>query len=249
MVRALPQRKLGVSLVDQAQAAQGQQRVHFVDGLAVGSDRRRQTAGRDEARALAKLARDPAVDPVHQAGEAEGEPRLDRRGRVLADRRRGSAMSMRGSFAVRAVSASSEISTPGPITPPRYSPPETTSKLVEVPKSTATQAPFTRACAATALTSRSAPSSCGLSTRINVIFTWGPTIIPRSPRCRSQKRSYSGPSCGTTVETIAPSRLSKESPSSASSPETRIAIWSEVAWRSVASRQSWASSSPSKAPR
>ena len=57
------------------------------------------------------------------------------------------------------------------------------------------------------------PSSCGLSTRIGIlVFTWGPTIIPRSPRCRSQKRSYSGPSCGTTVETIAPSRLSKESP-------------------------------------
>src|SRR3954467_3362818 len=58
---------------------------------------------------------------------------------------------MRGSLAVREVRASMEISTPGPITPPRYSPaPETTSKFVEVPKSTATQAPPTFAGAAPA---------------------------------------------------------------------------------------------------
>ena len=55
-----------------------------------------------------------------------------------------------------------------------------------MPKSTATQAPSTFAWAATALTSRSAPSSCGLSTRIGIpVFRLGPTIRQALPDVRS----------------------------------------------------------------
>src|SRR5262245_13012484 len=144
-----------------------------------------------------------------------------------------------------------EISTPGPITPPRYSPaPETTSKLVEVPKSTATHAPSARAWAATAFTSRSAPSSWGLSTRIGIpVLRLGPTIRHGLPMWRSHNASYSGPSCGTTVETIEPSSESKLRPSSLSRLEMVEASSSAVTLGSVQSRQSRASSSPSKAPR
>ena len=54
----------------------------------------------------------------------------------------GSSSSIRGIRAPRSVSAVSEISTPGAIAPPRYSPSaETASKLIPVPKSTTTQAP------------------------------------------------------------------------------------------------------------
>jgi hypothetical protein len=49
----------------------------------------------------------------------------------------GAEKSMRNSRAARAKSASMEISIPGASTPPTYSPAgETTSKFVEVPKST-----------------------------------------------------------------------------------------------------------------
>ena len=76
----------------------------------------------------------------------------------------GGFISMRGSFAARANSASIEISTPGAMAPPRYSPFElTTSKFVAVPKSTTIRAERYRVQAATALTMRSAPTSRGLS--------------------------------------------------------------------------------------
>ena len=55
----------------------------------------------------------------------------------LADHRRRRGVSTRNSLAARANSASIEISTPGASTPPSYSPSaDTTSKFVEVPKST-----------------------------------------------------------------------------------------------------------------
>src|SRR3954452_12669873 len=162
----------------------------------------------------------------------------------------GAVRSMRGSLSVREVSASMEIWRPGPITPPRYSPaPETTSKLVEVPKSTATHAPLTLAWAATAFTRRSAPSSCGLSTRIGIpVFRLGPTSRHGWPMCRSVSASYSGPSCGTTVDTIAPSSDPKPRSSSASRWEIVAASSSAVALGIVPSRQSRLRSSPSKAP-
>src|SRR6266540_3273537 len=77
---------------------------------------------------------------------------------------RGRASSILNSRAPRAASASTEISMPGASAPPRNSPRSlTTSKLVEVPKSTTTQAPPYRWCAARELTIRSGPTSLGLS--------------------------------------------------------------------------------------
>ena len=71
---------------------------------------------------------------------------------------------MFGSFAPRAVSAASEISTPGTSTPPRKSPSgPTMSKFTDVPKSTQIAGPPKRSRIATALASRSAPISRGLS--------------------------------------------------------------------------------------
>ena len=58
---------------------------------------------------------------------------------------RGGVRSIVGSAAARADSASKEISMPGKITPPRYSPPAfTTSYVTAVPKSTITHAPPAR---------------------------------------------------------------------------------------------------------
>ena len=60
---------------------------------------------------------------VDQPGEAEDHARLDRAAGRLADRRRRARpSSIRGIRAPRSVSAVSEISTPGAIAPPRYSP-------------------------------------------------------------------------------------------------------------------------------
>ncbi len=61
-------------------------------------------------------------------------------------------------------SASAEIPMPGASTPPIYSPrAEMASKLIAVPKSTMMHGPPSLANAATLLTMRSAPTSCGLS--------------------------------------------------------------------------------------
>ena len=119
----------------------------------------------------------------------------------------GSARSIRGSFAVRSESASIEISTPGAITPPRYSP--RAGDDVEVgrrPEVDGDARAPTRSNAATALTSLSAPSSRGLSIFIAIpVLTLGPTMRQAWGRLRSHICAYSGPSCGTTVETIEPS--------------------------------------------
>ena len=57
----------------------------------------------------------------------------------------GSPRSMRVIRAARSIRAVSEISSPGPIAPPRYSPSaETASMLIPVPKSTTTQASWKR---------------------------------------------------------------------------------------------------------
>ena len=58
---------------------------------------------------------------------------------------RGSSRSTLGRRAARSVSASSEISIPSAMMPPRYSPaPETTSKVLAVPKSTTMHGPWKR---------------------------------------------------------------------------------------------------------
>ena len=80
----------------------------------------------------------PSISP----GEAEDHPGLDRPRVDLPIAVSGSPSSIRAIRAPRSVSAVSEISTPGAIAPPRYSPSaETASKLIPVPKSTTTQVP------------------------------------------------------------------------------------------------------------
>jgi hypothetical protein len=69
--------------VNELQAAQREQLVDFVDRLAMGGDRVGQAAGGDVGRLLSQLLADPPVDPVDQAGEAVGEPRLNSRLGVL----------------------------------------------------------------------------------------------------------------------------------------------------------------------
>ena len=77
----------------------------------------------------------------------------------------GRRISTRGSRDARANNASAEMLMPGAITPPTYfASAVTTSNVVAVPKSTMTTGPPCAANAATALTIRSAPPACGLST-------------------------------------------------------------------------------------
>ena len=65
---------------------------------------------------------------------------------------------------------------PGASEPPRNSPrTDTTSKFVEVPKSTTIDGPPNRWCAASVLTIRSAPTSLGLS-----VSTGTPVFVPGS---------------------------------------------------------------------
>ena len=68
--------------------------------------------------------------------------------------------------------------------PPTYSPsPLTTSYVIAVPKSTITHGPPTRSYAATELTSRSAPTSRGLSIRIGIpVRSPGPITGMACPR-------------------------------------------------------------------
>ena len=86
----------------------------------------------------AELAGDAPGDPVDRARRSRRRSRTGSRPGCCAPiAASGSASSILGSFAARAESASIEISTPGAITPPRYSPSaETASKLIAVPKST-----------------------------------------------------------------------------------------------------------------
>ena len=91
---------------------------------------------------------------------------------------RGGTSSTLRSCAARDASASSEISTPGASAPPRNSPlSETTSKFVDVPKSTTMHGPPYNECAASVLAMRSAPTSFGLSTSTGTpVFAPGSTI-------------------------------------------------------------------------
>jgi hypothetical protein len=92
------------------------------------------------------------------------------------------------------------------------------------------QGPPTRACAATAFTMRSAPTSCGLSYRIGIpVRTPGSTKSgSRSLICRSA--CFIGNlSDGTTLATITSHESSPARPIDASRPWTDSAISSEVA--------------------
>ena len=98
---------------------------------------------------------------------------------------RGRASSTRCSWAPRRPSASTEISMPGAIAPPRYSPAaDTASNVVAVPKSTTIARAAVELTAASALTTRSVPTSLGLSVRTGTpVRTPGSTITAgRSPK-------------------------------------------------------------------
>ncbi len=107
-----------------------------------------------------------------------------------------------------------------------------------MPKSTTTHVSLTRSYAATELTSRSAPTSCGLSIRIGIpVRIVGPTTSIRGRGSGSPSRVHCSDSCGTVEDTIerpcprttcraAPSRFASAAPSS-----------SPVDSRTVANRQ------------
>ena len=89
---------------------------------------------------------------------------------------RGRSSSTLRSWAPRRPSASSEMSMPGAMAPPMYSPRGlTTSNVVAVPKSTTIAGPSYSVAAARALMTRSAPTSRGLS-----ISTGTPVRTPGS---------------------------------------------------------------------
>ena len=89
----------------------------------------------------------------------------------------GSTKSTFRSRAARANKASIDTSMPGASTPPTYSPSaETTSKFVDVPKSTTTHGVPWCSAAATAFAMRSGPTSRGSSYLIGTpVFTPGPS--------------------------------------------------------------------------
>ena len=105
-------------------------------------DQAGQPAGRHRRGVLAELAADARDDPVDLAGEAVDRAALHAgHGRRADHRRRRDEVDL-DSRAARANSASIEISTPGAITPPTYSPSdETDVEVVAVPKSTTTHGP------------------------------------------------------------------------------------------------------------
>ena len=134
--------------------------------------------------------------------------------------------------APRSVRAVSEISTPGAIAPPRYSPSsETASKLIPVPKSTTTQR------VAEALVGGDRVDEPVGADLVGVVdpdrhpgLDPGPDQRGRAPRGSGAAiASYSVPSGGTTDETTRASTSRSRSPLSARSPLIRSASSSPVA--------------------
>ena len=147
-----------------------------------------------------ELAPDPREQPVDQRLVAEDRAALDRARRCPA-RSPGPALAARPAAAWRSAPRAlpGRARGPGAIAPPTNAPSAATqSKVVAVPKSTTTAGvPYSRA-AARALTSRSAPTSAGRSTRI-AIGTVRPRRraaaaraaprLSRAPRSAPERRS------------------------------------------------------------
>ena len=111
-----------VALMDQAQALQGEHLVDLVDRLGEGDDRRaaRPPVARSAASPSSSSIRRtmPSISPAKPKTKPDWiAARLERPIAVS-----GSARSMRGIRAARSTRALSEISRPGAIAPPRYSP-------------------------------------------------------------------------------------------------------------------------------
>ena len=120
------------------QPVEREERVDPLDRARVRRDELREAAGRDRGRVGAELARGcgrrcrPPGPRTRRRARTAGRRPSSCRSRSPARRSRRSTRR-----AARAKSASIEISIPGASTPPTYSPSgETTSKFVEVPKST-----------------------------------------------------------------------------------------------------------------
>ena len=159
---------------------------------------------------------------------------------------RGRSSSTLRSWAPRRPSASREMSMPGEIAPPTYSPRGlTTSKVVAVPKSTTMAGPSYRLAAASALTTRSAPTSRGLSisTGTPVRTPGSTTTLGSVPKWRTSMSRHSCSTAGTVEQTAIPSTWS-ETLLSRRSPLSRTFHSSAVRRSSVATRQ-WSSTSPS----
>ena len=155
-----------VPLPDEPEALERQLRIDLRDRLRVRRDQLGEAARGDRRRVRrAELLADPVDDRVDLAGEAVDEARTGAPTVVvLPITRSGAANGTFVSRAARANSASIEISIPGASTPPTYSPAaETTSKFVDVPKSTTIAGAPWRSRAATAFAIRSGPTSRGSS--------------------------------------------------------------------------------------
>ena len=157
---------------------------------------------------------------------------------------------MPGSCAVRPVSASREMRTPGQIVPPTKVPAASTAVMVvAVPISTISSGAPYSAIAATAATIRSLPTSLGLSMRMfSPVRMPGPTTRqsrPISLRIAVRKEFCTG---GTTDETMLPPICCGVTSKSASMDFSSARYWSEVLTRSVAIRVSNRIFSPSMQP-
>ena len=246
-----PRSRSRVALIDQPQTAEREQRIDLVDRLAVRRDRVRQPAGGDEGGLFVELVREAAVDPVDQSGEAVREARLDGRGGVLADRALGCGeIDARQLGRPRREGLQRDLDTGTDDTAEVFA---RTGDDVEVGRG----AEVDRDAGPSHLRVRGHRVDQPVRTELvrvvdqdrHPVFRVGPTSRQRLPVWRSVRCSYSGPSWGTTVETIAPSSDPKLRPSSESRSEIVAASSSAVALGTVVSRQSQARSSPSKAPR
>src|SRR5665213_1705579 len=167
----------------------------------------------------------------------------------MTDRGRTSCTFM--SWAAREASASTEISMPGARTPPRNSPvADTTSKLVDVPKSTTIAGPPCNVNPASVFTIRSAPTSFGLSysTGTPVRMPGSTTTSGTAPNQRSHIDRTSRNADGTVEQHAIPSTVPSVVSEAPSNPVTSSPNSSAERRGSVASRQCSTMCSPSKRP-
>ena len=251
--RAHP-RSLGlVALPDQAQAREREQVVDVVDRLAVRHDLAREPARRDRLHLLAELARAGARGCRRPCRRSRRPRRRgSRRSSSCRSARAGGPRSIFGSAAARSVSASIEISTPGKMIPPRYSP----SARDDVVGDGGAEVDD-RARAAELLVARDrVDEPVGPDLARVVVADRHPGLEPGTDDARRRRRgsarpspTHSGRSAGTVEETIIPSSISRCMPRSASRLRSTAPSSSAVDSRTVAKRQCWTSSPSRKVPR
>lgn len=153
-----------VALVDQPQAVQRQVRLVVVEGLADLEHQLGQASGGQDDRLPAELVGDAANEPVHLAGEAVEQPRLQRlRGRLADDRARLDQLDLEQARRTGRERVDADLDPWGECAAEELPRADTTSKFVEVPKSTTMAGPPYNVWAARVFTMRSGPTSRGLS--------------------------------------------------------------------------------------